>query len=493
MKRKLFTKIFATVASMSIFAGVIVAPSGSFLSKLTPDTAFASFNTDNSKNPDSTGMFYIRLDNDYVKNGVSQATEAQITSVVSSKIPANGVVDIPSYVTVSGKNYNGYKFEPITVPVTEIGESAFINQKSVKSVNIPSTVKTIASDAFRDSGLTSINLPSTIKGVAFGAFCNCDGLYNVNFSCKQPPITAFIDCDNLESFNNSPILTHNPQTGEPILNSVVLDELNSVSGSYITIKRVNCIKQYAAEYIDYIVRTNTDPADSDMIKAKKLHDWLIKRTEYDKENEKGCMGNVNSLDWSPFFNKKSDGKYYSVCIGYAGAYKLLLDAAGVECYLVAGNGISANSVGHAWNVVRIAGNYYHVDTTWDDGKATIGYSNFMRSDDIINSNHNYNWNVESDGAKMTRDTRVAKYDMFMLGDVNFDDVVDDNDAYHIQRYTLNLRRFSDEQKMRADVNLDGVIDMADYLSVTYAVYRMKNSGYTKSLFEYIYIDEKMTV
>lgn len=489
MNKKLLTKIAASAASLTMFAGAIAAPADSFLSNLTTTTtSMASFDSYNSRNLDSTGTFYIRLNNDSVVNGVSKATEAQIVGVVSSKIPQSGIVTIPDIVTVSGKNYNGYNFTASNIPVTEIGASAFCNEKALKFVKFPASVKRIGFDAFRNSGLVSLSLPSTIQGIASGAFRDCDGLYNVDFKCKQPSITVFEDCDNLRYFNSSLILNHNPKTGEPILNSGVLNELYSTNVTYDTIKKCPCIQQYATEYVNYIVRTNTNESDRDVVKARKLHDWLVAHTEYDYEAHMGI--DIVHESWAPLFHKKSDGKFYAVCAGYAGAYKLLLNAAGVDCYYVDGDKISGTGAGHAWNIVNVAGNYYHVDTTWDDGSSDP-YKYFMRSDAFFNSNHNYNWEVTVNGTKKTRTTGVAPYDLRNLGDVNSDGKVDEADANDIQKYKLNLINFSDKQKALADMNLDGSIDLADAIFVTQIYHKMKNSNYQKTAFEFAFVDGKM--
>ena len=64
----------------------------------------------------------------------------------------------------------------------------------------------------------------------------------------------------------------------------------------------------------------------------------------------------------------------AVCEGYAKAFKLLLDRAGIKSYLVTGiaRDESGNTEGHMWNVVKLSGGNYYVDPTWDDMSVNEG-------------------------------------------------------------------------------------------------------------------------
>ena len=55
----------------------------------------------------------------------------------------------------------------------------------------------------------------------------------------------------------------------------------------------------------------------------------------------------------------------SVCAGYARTYQYLLHRAGVFCSYVEGS-IASKGEDHAWNLVRIDGQYAYVDPTWAD-------------------------------------------------------------------------------------------------------------------------------
>lgn len=113
-----------------------------------------------------------------------------------------------------------------------------------------------------------------------------------------------------------------------------------------------------------------DKSLPDIDKALLTHDILAQSCRYDISNNK------NQLSYSAygvFINK------VAVCQGYSLAYKYILNKLGIPCTIV-----SSKSMKHAWNLVKIKNNYYHVDVTWDSCmNSNIGivkHSNFMRGE-----------------------------------------------------------------------------------------------------------------
>ena len=64
--------------------------------------------------------------------------------------------------------------------------------------------------------------------------------------------------------------------------------------------------------------------------------------------------------------------------------QLLLRLAGIPCRLVSGE---ADNELHMWNLVQIGGNWYHLDSTWDDSSDLSRYFYFNLTDRQIQEDH----------------------------------------------------------------------------------------------------------
>ena len=73
----------------------------------------------------------------------------------------------------------------------------------------------------------------------------------------------------------------------------------------------------------------------------------------------------------------------AVCEGYSHTMELLLNTVGIECYYV--NGYGENNP-HMWNAVKIDGNWYHLDPTWDDNDNAY-YHYFNIDDKTVRHDH----------------------------------------------------------------------------------------------------------
>ena len=118
-------------------------------------------------------------------------------------------------------------------------------------------------------------------------------------------------------------------------------------------------------------------ASSDYDKALWLHDWLIFNADYDE-----------SLKMHAARGVLLDGT--GVCESYALAYQMLLGEVGIPSIYVTGY---ARGELHAWNLVQLEDEWYHIDPTWDDpvGGGNEGYGYFGLSDQLMGRDHDWSY------------------------------------------------------------------------------------------------------
>lgn len=131
------------------------------------------------------------------------------------------------------------------------------------------------------------------------------------------------------------------------------------------------------------------PNMSDYEKEKAIHDYLVKNVTY----------NHRALSLSPRIHEAFNIigpllRGTGVCWGISCAFKLMCDYLRIKCFVVIGNTlpVQPGGAGHAWNMVRIDGQSYHVDATWDTkekGDISFCYDYFNLSDRLIKFDHTW--------------------------------------------------------------------------------------------------------
>ncbi len=106
-----------------------------------------------------------------------------------------------------------------------------------------------------------------------------------------------------------------------------------------------------------------------------LHDLLADRYAYDTHPDGEADGEANADAYAIF----RDG--VGICQAYALAFTALCEGAGLEAHTVV-----SDAMDHAWNHVRVEGEWYHVDVTRDDpipaegGVPAVHHTRLLRSD-----------------------------------------------------------------------------------------------------------------
>ena len=101
-----------------------------------------------------------------------------------------------------------------------------------------------------------------------------------------------------------------------------------------------------------------------------LHDWLMAHGKYDDRSRDNVahIGRPNNTD--PY-GMLVNG--YGICLGFATTFQLLMDLADIECITVVGAAYDSTA-DHAWNMVKLDGEWYCVDVTWNNSYEDAGGS-----------------------------------------------------------------------------------------------------------------------
>ncbi len=206
-------------------------------------------------------------------------------------------------------------------------------------------------------------------------------IYDMPEEISIPPVTA-------EQFDNvfSALLSDNPDlffVGRRCsLSSGVLN--SSCTIEYIINREEYAEKKLRLESVcKEVIASLTNPED-DWQTELEIHDYIIENCKYKLEE--------NNLILSSSYGVLVDGE--AACEGYSKAAKLLFDKAGIECVVLSGTSenFDGSSEPHMWNVVKIHGDYYYLDCTWDDpvtenGEDKVAYSYFNLNDEVISATH----------------------------------------------------------------------------------------------------------
>ena len=137
------------------------------------------------------------------------------------------------------------------------------------------------------------------------------------------------------------------------------------------------------EKVDEVVRQCT--ASSKWQTAVNLHDWLVTHVYYD-------------LTYS-YYGADMILRGYGVCDGYSKAFLMMCKQAGISVYRV-------TNANHAWNVLKLDGEWYFIDCTWDDpagqSEAVSGQESkeyFCLNTELLALDHPTPWDFTNTSAK----------------------------------------------------------------------------------------------
>lgn len=164
--------------------------------------------------------------------------------------------------------------------------------------------------------------------------------------------------------------------------------------NYVGAVYIACVEEYtsgtarqaerrALETQITAAREQVEAQDTAWAKARAANDWLCNSLTYAYD----ASGNPDDSMASHSIVGAFDERYCAaVCEGYAKAFQLLMNAAGVANAYIIGLG---NGGGHAWNMAQMDdGYYYYFDVTWNDSTSSDKY--FAAGETSFSKNHTPN-------------------------------------------------------------------------------------------------------
>lgn len=153
-------------------------------------------------------------------------------------------------------------------------------------------------------------------------------------------------------------------------------KMMTLSGTYsMTPETIEAKKQLIDSYVNQCFMSLPTGEGSQYAIARYVYEYLIENTEYDA----GAPDNQNIC--SVFITHRS------VCQGYAKATQYLLQKAGIEATLIMGT--VQNGEGHAWNLVKLDGENYFMDTTWGDASYQMTEGSVQNAGSLPPINYDY--------------------------------------------------------------------------------------------------------
>ncbi|MEE0506601.1 MAG: leucine-rich repeat protein [Ruminococcus callidus] len=173
-----------------------------------------------------------------------------------------------------------------------------------------------------------------------------------------------------------------------------MDYDSETEENYVGAVYIACVEEYtsgtarqaerrALETQITAAREQVEAQDTAWEKARAANDWLCNSLTYAYD----ASGNPDDSMASHSIVGAFDERYCAaVCEGYAKAFQLLMNAAGVANAYIIGLG---NGGGHAWNMAQMDdGYYYYFDVTWNDSTSSDKY--FAAGETSFSKNHTPN-------------------------------------------------------------------------------------------------------
>ena len=193
-------------------------------------------------------------------------------------------------------------------------------------------------------------------------------------------------------------------------------------------------------------------ARTDVEKIKAVNDYIVANTAYTEQTKSSPHSAYTVL-----------AEHGGVCQGYALLAHTLLQKLGFETQYIVGY---VGQEGHAWNLIKLDGQWYHLDTTWNDPvpdrKGAIRYQYFLVDDRTMARDHTW---IANDYPKATSTLYSYYQDIDFPAQVGnqifYSSISDDNKLYVLDITTGKAQRVTKTRALYI-VYADGWLYFSNY-------------------------------
>lgn len=218
------------------------------------------------------------------------------------------------------------------------------------------------------------------------------------------------------------------------------------------------------------IKSGVEPSMRDIDKIIYMHD---------------CVDEVATYEFVAYQSYGAGGILgdgLGVCAGYTKALNLLLEDQGISAHYLA-----SDAMNHGWTHVLLDGNWYHIDSTWDDtrtrSKGYVDHRFLLLNDDEISAgkDSHYGW---EDVVEDTHASKSVKYSNWYVHDITGKMAFEEGYWYYVDTNTNCIMQNVAEggkAKVIYDASGQSKIELIDATStgITYKQNGVKKTtGYT---------------
>ena len=214
----------------------------------------------------------------------------------------------------------------------------------------------------------------------------------------------------------------------------------------------------------YMMKDLYSKSDEEKIKStiqalqKNLHDRLEINNHFVviKEITKWFVENVSYYIDNEFNQNAASALYFkrAQCSGYSKGFKLLMDTFNIPCVVVEGTMNNSGNISHAWNLVKLENNWYHIDiTNIVPYKSAEDSPYYLVSDNAIKKTHAWHINIPTCPNSFSKEDENVFYSTYEVGvhlkrayikkdsHINFNAEIYDNYSLNQERVLAFIKRW----------------------------------------------------